>query len=126
MNRYATQPKQPSARAAAPGSRVSVKSTSVLCDAVNGRQLAKGKRLLEDLLSQKRSLDGKYYTNATQALLDLLLSAERNAEAKGLNPERLFIRASAHRGFTFMTPRRLKMRGRARKVSNLQLVLEQR
>ncbi len=126
MNRYAYKPTTPSARAAAPGSRVSWKSSVLVCNAIRDTQLAKGKKLLEDLLAEKRSIGGRYYTNVAQALLDLVAAAEQNAESRGLNAERLFIKASAHRGFTFMTPRRMKLRGRARKVANLQVVLEQR
>ena len=126
MNRYSYKPTVPAARAAAPGSRVSAKSSALVCRAVSGKQIAKGKQLLEGLLAEKRSIGGRYYTNVAQALLDLVAAAEQNAEQKGLNPERLFIRASAHRGFTFMTPRRMKLRGRARKVANLQVGLEQR
>ena len=137
MLRYTYKTKTPSARAAAPGARVSRKTSVLLCRTLNNKPLAKGKRLLEGLAAGTRSIgsthpfggkgwSGKFYTNTAQHLLDLLATAEQNAESRGLNPDRLFIKASAHRGFTFMTPRRFKLRGRQRKVANLQVVLEQR
>ena len=86
----------------------------------------KGKNLLEKLLSQKQDLDGKYYTNAASEILDLLKSAESNAEFKGLDLEKLIVYASAHKGFTFFRPRRFKMRRDKRKVTNIQIALVQK
>lgn len=106
--------------------RISTKSSVVLCRAVTGRNLPKGKRLLQDLLDKKRSLEGKYYTNAARSLLDLIKSAEMNAEFKGLDTSRMIINASAHQGFTFIRPRRMKMRRTRRKMTNLQVVLQQK
>ena len=106
--------------------RISTKSSALVCSTVSGMPLSKGKKLLEDLLIEKRSLMGKYYTNISEELLNLIKSAENNAESKGLDTERLFIHASAHKGFNFFRPRAFKMRGQHRKVTNLQVVLEQR
>jgi large subunit ribosomal protein L22 len=124
---YAFNPNpKKSARAYGRSLRISTKSSVIVCSAVNGKLLEKGKKLLEDIASEKRSLDGKYYTHVTKELLDLIKSAEKNAEFKGLEKERLFIHASAHTGFGFWRPRAFKMRGQERKISNLQVVLEQR
>lgn len=127
MLRYAfnSNPKK-SAKVYGRALRISTKNSVVVCSAVSGMQLEKGKRLLEDLLSEKRNLSGKYYTSVSREILELLKSAESNAESKGLDIERLFIQASAHKAFTFMRPRAFKMRGQQRKVANLQVVLEQR
>ena len=108
------------------GLRISPKNSKIVCSTVSGKQLEKGKKILENLISQKSSLDGKYYTNTSKELLELLKNAEGNAEFKGLDTERLFIHASAHKGFSFWRPRAFKMRGQRRKVTNVQVVLEQR
>jgi large subunit ribosomal protein L22 len=107
--------------------RVSTRNSIQVCRAVNGMNLQKGKAFLEAVLNEKRSIDGKhYYTNASKELLGLLKSGEGNAEAKGLDTDRMVIHASAHTGFRLFTPRRLKLRGRQRKVTNIQVVMEQR
>ena len=125
MDRYTLQPKK-AARAGGVGSRVSRKSSVIVCKSINNMPLVKGKKLLQDYIAEKRSIEGRFYTTISTRLLELIGSAEQNAQSQGLNAERLFIRASAHRGFTFSTPRRFKLRGRQRKVANLQVVLEQR
>ncbi len=79
-----------------------------------------------NLLIQKESIGGKYYTNVTKELLNLLRFAEGNAEFKGLDPGKLMIHASAHTGFTFYRPRNWKRRMEKRKITNIQLVLEER
>ncbi len=124
MLRYAFNPKgEKSARAYGRGLRISRKSSEILCSNITGRSLLRGRRLLSDLIARRRSLNGKYYTNAAREMLDLLGSAQANAEAKGLDPDKLSIHASAHRGFTFWRSRRFKMRRQKRKVCNLQIVL---
>jgi large subunit ribosomal protein L22 len=115
-----------SARAYGRALRISTKSSVRVCRAISGNNLIKGKRLLQDLIDQKRSLDGKYYTNASMEILNIVKSAESNAEFRGLDTGRLVILASAHKGFTFIRPRRLKMRRTRRKMTNIQVVLHQK
>lgn len=125
--KYAFNPKpEKSAKAYGLGLRISTKSSAQVCKAVKGKNLAKGKRLMENLLVKKESLDGKHYTNVAKEMLNLLKSAETNAEFKGLDTEKLVIHASAHRGFTMFRPRRFKMRGEHKKITNLQVVLVQK
>ena len=127
MLKYAfdSDPKK-TARAYGRALRISPRNSITVCSAVTGKPLGKGKKLLEDMVSQKRSLGGRYYTNVSKELLEMIKSAENNAESKGLNTERLFIHASAHKGFSFWRPRAFKMRGQHRKSTNIQVVLEQR
>jgi large subunit ribosomal protein L22 len=127
MLKYAfdSNPKK-TARAYGRSLRISPKNSVIICSAVTGKPLDKGKSLLEDLVSRKRNLRGRYYTNTSKEILEMIKSAENNAEAKGLNTERLFIHASAHKGFSFWRPRAFKMRGQHRKSTNIQVVLEQR
>ena len=127
MNKYAHNPDtKKSARGFGRGIRISQKSSTIVCSRITGMSLDKGRRLLMNMLIQKESLSGKYYTNVTKELLNLLRSAESNAEFKGLEPTRLKIHASAHTGFRFYRPRGWKRRGEKRKVCNIQMVLEER
>lgn len=127
MLRYAFNPKkEKSARVYGRSLRISRKSSGILCSRITGMNLTRGTRLLNDLIAQRRSLNGKYYTNAAREILELLGSAQANAEAKGLDPEKLSIHASAHKGFTFWRSRRFKMRRQSRKVCNVQVVLMER
>ncbi len=127
MLRYAFNPrKEKSARVYGRSLRISGKSSQILCSRITGRSLLRGRRLLNDLVARRRSLNGKYYTNTAKEMLELLGSAQTNAEAKGLDPEKLSIHASAHKGFTFWRNRRFKMRRQKRKICNLQIVLMQR
>ncbi|MBI4163247.1 MAG: hypothetical protein HY512_00160 [Candidatus Aenigmarchaeota archaeon] len=125
--KYAYQPKtEKFAKAYGRALRISTKGSVIVCKVLSGMNLQKGKRLLNNLLIEKESLDGKFYSNASSEILDLLKSAESNAEFKGLDTEKLIIKASAHMGFAFWRPRRFKMRRQKRKVTNVQIVLEQR
>ena len=127
MHKYVLNPKPgKSVKVFGRALRVSTKSSVKVCSAITGKSLLKGKLFVENLVSQKHSLDGKYYTKSAKEIAGLLQSAEANAEFKGLDPTKMFIHASAHQGFTFMTPRRFKLRGRSRKVTHIQLILQQR
>ncbi len=123
---YATKmsPKK-SAKAYGRALRISTKDSVILCREINRKNLQKGRRMLEDLLQKKRDIKGKYYTNSAKEILSILNSAEANAEFKGLDTGRMIIHASAHQGFGFMRPRRLKLRGTKRKMTNIQIVLSQ-
>lgn len=122
---YNPNPKK-SAKSYGRALRISTKNSAVVCKAISGMRLEKGKALLQDLLDQKRGLSGKYYTNVARQLLNIIKNAESNAESKGLDIEKLHINSSAHNGFTFYRPRGWKRRREQRKVTNLQVVLEVR
>lgn len=127
MEQYAHNPNpKKSVRVSGRGIRVSTKNSVKVCSVITGMNLEKGKRLLSNLVDQKESLDGKFYTNISSSLLELLESAQNNAEFKGLEPGKMVIHASAHKGFRFYRPRRFKMRRQKRKVTNIQVVLEAR
>ena len=110
------------------GARISLKHSIVLCRKLKGLKLEKAKKLLEDLIKKKVSIDGKYYLNASKTLLKLLNSAEANAKQKNLNLEKLFIKsAKADKGRKFVRPKsRFKFRGRKAKMTNLEIILEER
>jgi ribosomal protein L22 len=115
------------AKAKFEGARISFKNSIIVCKAIRGLSLEKGKKFLEDLIAKRRSLDGKYYTNAAKKILEILKNAEANAKQKNLNLEKLFIFAKADKGFRLITPKsRAKFRGRKAKVTNIEIVLEER
>ncbi len=127
MHKYAFNPDpKKSVRVYGRSLNVSTKSSEIVSKKITGMNLEKAKKLLENVVSQKHSLDGKYYTNTTTEMLALLKSAESNAEVKGLDSSRLMVHASAHQGYMFMRPRRLKMRRTRKKITNVQVVLVQR
>ena len=124
---YARNPNQKkSARVYGRDLRISPKSSVTVCKALSGRSLDRGKKMLLDLLIQRDSLNGKYYTKTAKEIMRILGSAEHNAEFKGLDPGRLMIFASAHKGFGFWRPRSFKRRRERRKMTNIQIVLEER
>jgi len=127
MHKYAFNPDpKTSVRVYGRSLNISHKSSQILCRKITGMNLEKAKNLLANLVSQKHSLDGKYYTNASKDILSLLKSAESNAETKGLDTSRLLVHASSHQGYRFMRPRRLKMRRTMKKIANVQVVLMER
>ncbi len=127
MPSYAYNPENRNVvRAYGRGLAVSTKSSALVCRHVTGMSLQKAKRFLEELIEQKTSISGKHYTGVAGEILRLLASAESNAEFKGLDPARMVVHVSAHKGFTYYRPRGMKRRREKKKVTNLQVVLEQR
>ena len=127
MHKYAFNPDpKTSVKVYGRSLNVSYKTAQIVCRKITGMNLEKAKKLLENLVSQKHSLEGRYYTNTSKDILSLLKSAESNAEVKGLDTARLQVHASSHQGFRFMRPRRLKMRGTRKKITNVQVVLMER
>ena len=108
--------------------QISLKHAKILCNELNKKRVGRAKTLLEDLIANKKSLDGKYYTSASKKILEILKSAEANAMAKGLNTEQLFVSvAKADKGRTFIRPKsRFKSRGRRMKSTNVEIILEER
>lgn len=114
MTRYAATPSNPSKSASARGSylRVSFKNTRETAQAINGWELQKAKQYLEQVLDHKRAIpfrrfnhsigrtgQGKEFGVTTarwpkksvEFIQGLLVNAESNAEAKGLDTSKLVI-----------------------------------
>ncbi len=127
MLKYSFNPKkEKSVKVYGRALRISGKNSKIVCSEISGKPLPKAKAFVERLVNKEQSLDGKYYTNASKGILELLKSAESNAEFKGLEADRLIVNASAHQGFRFFRPRRFKMRRQKRKTTTVQLVLGER
>lgn len=110
------------------GARVSFKYSLLLARKIKGKKVDKVKKFLEDLINQKRDVDGQYHTNITKKILELVKSAEANAKNKNMNAEKLFIKnAYVNKAEKRVLPKsRLRLRGREGKGSNIEIVLEER
>ena len=105
--------------------RISRKDSITLFKNIRRKPVRKAKRLLNDLLEEKRNIDGRYFTKASKEILGLIESAERNAEAKGLDTEKLLIKeAKAEHSFRFYLPKsRYSHRGKRAKICQLSMTL---
>ncbi|HIG97362.1 MAG TPA: hypothetical protein HA230_03380 [Candidatus Aenigmarchaeota archaeon] len=120
------EPKHNYAKTFGSDMKISMKASMVLCDVIRNKPLTRSRRLLEDLIAQRRSLRGKYYTKAAKAILLLLNSCEKNAEFKGLDTGRLFVHASAHKGTNIQRRRRKGAFGSTMKSTNMEIMLVER
>jgi ribosomal protein L22 len=123
---YTIKPEQRCAKAYGRNIRASTKALIRICKFIRGKKLNVVKRLLNDLLNEKRSIDGKYYTKSADELSRLLHSCEKNAVHMGLDVGRLFVHASAHKGAIFRRRRRKSKFGSRMKNTNLEVVLIER
>jgi large subunit ribosomal protein L22 len=129
--------------------RISPKWAVEICRELRGKNLSKAELLLEDLVAMNRALTlrrykkgvahrrglkkayaGRYPVKAASRILGVLGNARANAEYKGLDPDRLYIKhISAQRGRVIrgFLPRAF---GRAtphnRLTTNLQVILAER
>jgi large subunit ribosomal protein L22 len=108
--------------------KVSLKHSRVLCKAIKGKRMEKAKKLLEDLVKKRKSLDGKYYTKASKKFLGIVKTIGANAKNKNLTLEKLFIKnAVANKGETTIRPRtKWHLRGTTAKSTNIEITVEER
>jgi ribosomal protein L22 len=111
-----------------PMARVSLKDSVKIFNNIRNKPVKKVKNFLNDLINQKRDIDGKYYISASKEILSLIEEAENNAEAQGLDREKIFIKkAIANKSFKYMLPKsRWSHRGRQAKICQLEIILEER
>lgn len=109
-------------------SRVSFKESKLLTRMIQGKNVAKVKKLLGNMMDRKVSLEGKYYPKTVEKLLELVKNAEANAKNKNMNVEKLFIKnAYANKAEKRnLSKSKLKLRGRVGKSANINIVLEER
>jgi len=120
---YTFKPKQRFAKASGANLNISKKDAAKVCKVIRGKKLTQVKRLLNDLSSEKRSLNGKYYTKAVTQIRELLGGCEKNAEFLALDIDRLFVHASAHHGSVIRRRRRKAAFGSRLKMTNLEIML---
>lgn len=129
--------------------RVSPKFSAEICREIKGKKLDKAKKFLEDLIAMKvplplkkykggvshkkglrKAYAGRYPVKAASKVLRVLANAEANAEYKGLDAERLYIRhVSTNRGRVikrFMPRAFGKSSPHNTLTSNIQVILEER
>jgi len=111
-----------------PTARISIKDAVKIFKNLRNKPVDKAKMLLNDLIDQKRDIEGKHYIGASKEILDLIEEAENNADSLGLDRERLFIKdAAANKSFTFMLPKsRFRHRGRKAKICKIKVTLGER
>jgi ribosomal protein L22 len=102
---------------------VSPKDALIICKVIRKKKLTTVKRLLNDLNTRKRSLSGKYYSHAVLAILKLLNSCEKNAEALGIDIGKIFVYATSSNGPVMKRRRRRSDFGHAMKVANVEIIL---
>jgi ribosomal protein L22 len=95
-----------------------------VCKAINRKKFGDAKKKLEDMVNEKTSLNGKYFTKTTEEILKLLDQLEKNAKNKNLDANTLFLFISAHRGTTLhRARRRWRKFGSRLKICHVQAVL---
>ncbi|MEM5793304.1 MAG: uL22 family ribosomal protein [Candidatus Aenigmatarchaeota archaeon] len=114
--------------ASRPLARVSRKDSATLFRYIRNKPTQKAKNLLNELISRRKNINGRYFTKASKEILDLIKECENNAEAKGLDVERLFVKSAiANKSFSFILPKsRWPHRGRRAKICSLRIELEER
>ncbi|MCX8179494.1 MAG: hypothetical protein N3E38_02015 [Candidatus Aenigmarchaeota archaeon] len=108
--------------------RISKKDANTVFKKLRGKKLDKAMRFVEELLAKKRNIHGRYYSKACKTILELFKDVKSNAEVKGLDTQRLFIkRLVANKSFTFNLPKsRVTHRGRRAKMCHLEIEVEER
>jgi len=116
------------ATASRPMARISLRDSVTIFKNIKNKPVKKAKMLLDDLINQKRDIDGKHYTSASKEILKLIEEAESNADSRELDRERLFIKeVTAGQGLRFMLPKsRFRHRGRKAKICQLKITVEER
>ena len=112
-------------KACASGSMsISPISAVKVCKALNRKKFVDAKKMLEDVVSEKRSLKGKYFTKTSREILKLLNQIENNAKNKNLDVNAMFLFISASKGPTLHRARRKWRKfGSRLKMCNVQAVL---
>ena len=136
---YSTNITENCAKAVGLSLAISRKQSTNICKMIRGMNVQKAKKLLEDVAAQKKAVPmtkynmntghkagmgpGSYPVSACSQILDLLKSAEANAQFKGLSTGNLVIKhANAQKGPT--THHFGRQRTRAKRT-HIELVLEE-
>lgn len=104
----------------------STKASLKICKAINRKSFDSAKKFIEDLIDEKKSLDGKFHTKSAKEILTLLTSVENNAKAKNVDPTGMEVFISTHKGPTYYRGRRKRSFGVRLKMTHVQVVLKKR
>lgn len=122
--------------------RLSWKDSVEVARFIKGMKASKAKAFLQDVIKKKRAVPlkkfndnrghkhgmgpGRYPVNVSLAFLELINSAEKNAENKGLDTKNMIVQyAFANKGSSFSRPRRNEFRGQVRKSANVSIILRE-
>lgn len=119
---YPVEIREREASAAGIGLPVSTKKARFVCDKINGLPVDRAKRFLEALIDERIDIDGQHFTSAAQRVLEVLESATKNAEFRGLGKLRVRT-VTAEEGPHRM--RRKRQGGRKFKLTHVKIVLEE-
>ncbi len=129
--------------------RISPKWSIELAREVTGKKLTQAKDYLDDIIEQRRSLPlkrfkkgvahrsdlvktdaGRYPKKASQYFIELLESAEKNAEYKGLDVDKLYLKHVVAQRGPILRGFRSRAYGRASpsntQTTHVQIILEER
>lgn len=124
---YGREIKGNTAKACGYNVRVSTKNSKPVCKALRGMEVQKAKKFLNELITEKSHINGKYYTNISSELLGLIESAEKNAEFKNLDTKNMFIaHVAALKGSTMRRRRHKNKIGNKLKATHLEVILKER
>lgn len=119
--------------------QISTKQSIEICSFLRGKTSEKGKKFLEQVISMKAAVPykkfnrhvahkpgkmaaGRYPLNASSAILNLLKTAEANAEVKGMSHPLIIKEMIANIGVRSWHPGR--QRRRKTKATHIRIVLE--
>lgn len=106
---------------------ISSENAIIVCKALNRKKFADAKKLLENLVSKKDSMKGRYrgryFTKTSREILKLLNQLESNAKAQNIDTTPLNLFISAHKGSTMYRGRRDRRHGIQLKSAHIQAVL---
>jgi len=136
-----TDPKK-DAKVCARNQRISRKDSIVIGRFIKGMKLSSAKSYLNEVLKKKKAIPytifktnlahkkgmgpGRYPLIVTRKFLELLNSAEKNAEYLGLEKEKLIVsNVHASKGPTHYRPRRTRYRGEQMKSTHLSIIVKE-
>ncbi|MBU3905321.1 MAG: hypothetical protein KJ906_04215 [Nanoarchaeota archaeon] len=103
---------------------ISQKHATIVCRAINKKNYKEATEFIKNLASEKKSLEGKYYTKTSKEILMFLKTLGSNAEALNKDADKMKLMISAHKGPTLMRGRRKWRFGRQMKICKIQAVLK--
>jgi ribosomal protein L22 len=104
--------------------RVSTITSEIVCGEINRMIFRKAKAFMEDLVDEKQSIKGKYYTNVAVEVLSLVRLLESNAINRGITPDDMELFICAHMGPKMLRGRRKRNYGMKIKISHIHAILK--
>jgi len=124
MIKYPIKIEKEDVKASGIGLSISTKKSILICKKINNMNLNKAKKFLQDLIDEKRSINGKYFTKTCVEILNILESADKNAVFKGIeNP--VIKTICAEKGAKRMRMKRRRSFGSRLKNTNIKIVLKE-